>query len=138
MNDPITLTVVGLPALTTMLLILGRVLTRAVPQLSSRPAFGNEARSESAFEWAVHFSVGLMLLGILTVGGLGAVDRPHAVIGLFSGLLSAILAYFIARPPLRPDVKNPEIDLPLIAASSGVLALVGIAVASLLITYSDF
>lgn len=132
MNDVHVALVVGVPALALLSLAAGRAVFSQVRLPVSSP--GSKIGHDSFFDWALHFAVGSMLLGILTIGGLAAVDRPHPVVGLFTGVVAAVGAYVLARPPIRQQARNPELDGPLFAVSVAAHAAVGVAVALLLIS----
>lgn len=130
MSDFVTILLVGVPSLLILTLISARaVRTRWVPQRMLAKARLNE----SAFDWIMHFAVGLMMLGVFTVLAFASTDRPHPLIGIFSGSMAAALAFATARPPMRVEARNPELDGPLITisavvhVSTAVLLLIGLA-----------
>lgn len=123
--------VVGVPVFLMLALVAGRAVVRQVRLPVSSPA--SKVSHESVFDWAVHFTVGSMLLGILTVLALMAVDRPHPLVGVFSGILAALGAFAIARPPVRENARNPELDGPLFGFSAGTHVVLGVALAIVLV-----
>lgn len=131
MNENHVGIVVGVPVVLMLALVAGRTLARQV-QLPV-PSQISKVSHETVFEWAVHFAVGSMLLGILTVLALMAVDRPHPIVGVFSGIIAALGAYAIARPPIREHARNPELDGPLFSVSAGVHVVLGVTLAIVLV-----
>ena len=135
MNETLAV-VVGMPALFTVILIVGRALARSAVHVLPNSAFSKLKNHENIFDWAAHIGFGSTILAALTVLGLAAVDRPHPAVGIFAGPVAAVIAFVFLRPPVRPNARNPEIDGPLIATSIGVHITIGFLLAGVLVSGS--
>ena len=131
MNEFLIGIVVGVPVLFLLALVAGRAILHQVHLPVSSPI--SKVSNDSVFDWAVHFTVGSMFLSVLTVVALMGVDRPHPLVGVFSGILAAFGAFAIARPPIRQHARNPELDGPLFGISAGTHVVLGVALAVVLV-----
>lgn len=128
--------VAALPAVLVLLMISARaILTHSDASVAAwvRTALPTY---DSALDWALHFSVGTMILGISTAFTIEQAASPIAVIGLFTGVFAACIAFVMARPPVRPDAPNPEMDGRSFGLSAITHSVLGVGLASLLIAAS--
>lgn len=131
-----------LPFVAAVPVILGLLVVgaRAFLSVSQGPVAARLQSAVPAYEtvldWGVHFSVGTMLLGISTALVVELSASPVALIGLFTGVVAACTAFVMARPPLREEATNPEMDGRSFALSALVHSVLGVALASLLIAAS--
>ena len=127
--------VAGVPTL----LILAMAATRALLSRSDGIAAGLERTFpgyETVLDWAVHFAVGAMVLAISTALVVEHAASPVALIGFFTGVIAACFAFVMARPPVRPDAQNPELDVRSFGLSVAAHSVAGLGLASLLIAAS--
>ena len=135
MNQTLVAIVVGLPTAVVILLAAARALL-SVAQFRPGPVLARLDPDNPASDWALHFAVGAMVLAIGSVIGVSIAGEPHALLGAFVGILSAGIAFVIARPPVREDAHNPELDVRAFLVSAAAQVALGIALAGLLIEFS--
>lgn len=132
MNENLILVFVTTPIVLTLALGVVKLLTRSNINVPVKLRLAKFSENELAFDWAIHFSIGGMFVAVFTVTIFLLVDHQHAAVGIFSGIAASLLAYVVARPPIRDAAQNPEFDRAVIAASLLVHVLMGVLVASAL------
>jgi hypothetical protein len=128
--------VAGVPPLLILVMAGTRVLLSSSDNLVAARLRRTLWDYETALDWAVHFAVGAMVLGISTALIVASTASPVALIGLFTGVIAACIAFVMARPPVRIDAPNPELDVRSFGLSVGAHSAAGLGLASLLIAGS--
>ena len=136
MNQDLLPLVAAVPAVMGLLSVGARALLAAGNGAVAARVHSAVPSYEAALDWAVHFSVGAMVLGIGTALFVELASAPNPLIGLFTGLFAAALAFVMARPPVREDAPNPEMDGRSFGLSAFAHVLLGVGLSSLLIASS--
>lgn len=135
--DPLALSIVVASTVLAILLIIWRALLPKLVERAPSSKLGRLTCEETPIDWAVHFAVGFMMLAIFTLYVVSAFETKSPVSGAFTGVAAALVAYTIARPPVRMEARNPELDGRLFAFSVAVHAVLGIALAMVLVAVSS-
>ena len=135
MNQSLVAIIVGIPTAIVILLVAARALLPAV-DLPRRSVLARLEPDDPRSDWALHVAVATMVLAIGTVIGVSIAGEPHALLGAFVGIFAAGVAFVIARPPVRDEAHNPELDVRSFLVSAVAQAALGMALAAVLIEFS--
>lgn len=131
MNEWLPL-IAAIPAVLGLLAVGARVLLSSGAGPVSAWVETTIPSYESALDWALHFSMGAMVVGIGTALTVELASSPSPAIGLFTGFAGACVAFVMVRPPPRLDADRPELDGRSFGLSSLGHCLLGVGLASLL------